>query len=87
MVDGAGYGKIAGKVMAESARRRRSPAFDDRGLVLDGGTRIGAGTVVWAAGVQAAPLAGALDVKVGSHGRIPASPALQLAGHCTSCSC
>ncbi len=54
---------------------------DEKGLVLDGGQRVGAGTVVWAAGVQAAPLAEVLNIKPGSHGRIPVGPALQLAGH------
>jgi len=54
---------------------------DESGLILDGGERIDAATVVWAAGVRAAPLADALGIELASHGRIPVGPTLQLAGH------
>ena len=42
----------------------------DRELELEDGTVIRSGTIVWAAGVQANPLAGALDVEQGPGGRI-----------------
>lgn len=54
--------------------------IDEFGLVLDGGERVDAATVVWAAGVRAAPLAGALDMELASHGRVPVGPTLQLVG-------
>ncbi len=54
--------------------------IDDSGLVLDGGERVDAATVVWAAGVRAAQLAGALDMELASHGRVPVGPTLQLVG-------
>ena len=53
--------------------------IDESGLVLDGGERVDAATVVWAAGVRAAPLADALGVELASHGRVPVGPTLQLA--------
>ncbi|PZS38378.1 MAG: FAD-dependent oxidoreductase [Pseudonocardiales bacterium] len=55
--------------------------IDKEGLVLDDGKRIDAATVVWAAGVRADPLAEALGVELGSHGRVPVGPTLQLTGH------
>lgn len=55
--------------------------IDESGLILNGGERIDAATVVWAAGVSAAPLAEAVGVTLASHGRVPVSPTLQLAGH------
>jgi len=53
--------------------------IDESGLVLDGGERVDAATVVWAAGVRAAPLADVLGVELASHGRVPVGPTLQLA--------
>jgi NADH dehydrogenase len=53
---------------------------DADGLTMAGGDRIEAATVVWAAGVRANALAGALPV-TGSHGRVVVGPALQVARH------
>jgi NADH dehydrogenase len=53
---------------------------DADGLTMAGGGRIEAATVVWAAGVRASALAGALPV-TGSHGRVVVGPALQVARH------
>jgi NADH dehydrogenase len=47
---------------------------------LRGGERIAARTVIWAAGVRGAPLAAALGL-AGPAGRVPVSPALEVAGH------
>lgn len=55
--------------------------IDESSLILNGGERIDAATVVWAAGVSAAPLAEAVGVTLASHGRVPVSPTLRLAGH------
>jgi len=77
--------RSAARGLAAKGVRIRSGAtvtdVDEKGLALDDGTRIDAATVVWAAGVQAAPLAETLGVKPGSHGRIPVGPTLQLPGH------
>lgn len=54
---------------------------DQSGLVLDDGQRIDAATVVWAAGVRASPLAEALNIELGSHGRVPVAATLQVVGH------
>ena len=48
---------------------------------LKDGRAIPAATVVWTAGVQAAPLAGNLGVAPGHGGRVPVQPTLQLDGH------
>ena len=53
---------------------------DEGGLSLDGGRRIDAGTVVWAAGVRANPLAATLPA-TGSHGRVIVEPTLQVQRH------
>jgi NADH dehydrogenase len=53
---------------------------DGTGLTLDGGRRIKAATVVWAAGVRATPLAATLPA-TGSNGRVIVNPALQVERH------
>jgi NADH dehydrogenase len=53
---------------------------DGDGLTMAGGGRIEAATVVWAAGVRANALAGALPV-TGSHGRVVVGPTLQIPRH------
>jgi NADH dehydrogenase len=53
---------------------------DETGLTLDGGRRIEAATVVWAAGVRAAPLAATLPA-TGSHGRAIVKATLQVERH------
>ncbi|MFN2583059.1 MAG: NAD(P)/FAD-dependent oxidoreductase [Candidatus Dormibacteria bacterium] len=49
-------------------------------LVLDDGTRVDAGTVVWTAGVRAAPLAEMLGLTAARHGRVAVTPSLHLEG-------
>lgn len=50
-------------------------------VVLDGGEEIPAHTLVWAAGVEAAPLARALGVPTGPGGRISVLPDLRVPDH------
>jgi NADH dehydrogenase len=50
-------------------------------VVLADGRRITAGTVIWAAGVTANPVAGMLGVALGRGGRIPVSDDLSIVGH------
>ena len=54
---------------------------DDRGVVLRDGTRIDAATVVWAAGVRPADLAGELAVARTARGRIAVDDRLRVIGH------
>jgi NADH dehydrogenase len=54
---------------------------DDRGLVLQGGERIEASTVVWTAGVRAAPPLDLGGDAVARGGRIRVTPSLHLSGH------
>jgi len=55
--------------------------FDGRQARLKSGEIIPAQTVIWAAGVRAAPLAATLGLAPARQGRIPVEPTLQLAGH------
>src|SRR5881628_2037431 len=55
--------------------------FDGRQARLKSGEIIPAQTVIWAAGVRAAPLTATLGLAPARHGRIPVEPTLQLAGH------
>jgi NADH dehydrogenase len=50
-------------------------------VVLADGRRLPAGTVVWAAGVTASPVATLLGVELGRGGRIPVADDLSLPGH------
>jgi NADH:ubiquinone reductase (H+-translocating) len=50
-------------------------------VVLQDGRRISAGTIVWAAGVTASPVAAVLGITLGRGGRIPVSADLSLPGH------
>ncbi len=50
-------------------------------VVLQDGRRLAAGTIVWAAGVTASPVAGLLGVSLGRAGRIPVAADLSLPGH------
>lgn len=57
-------------------------AHVDRGVVeLGDGRRIEAGTIVWAAGVRAAPVAEMLGTELGRGGRIVVGPDLAVPGH------
>ena len=55
--------------------------FDGRQARLKSGEIIPAQTVIWAAGVRAAPLTATLGLAPARQGRIPVEPTLQLAGH------
>lgn len=50
-------------------------------IELADGTRIRAGTIIWTAGVKAAPLAAATGSPTGGGGRLAVEPTLQLPGH------
>ena len=59
-------------------------AINDRGVTVKGPSgeeRIGTRTVVWAAGVQASPLARSLDVPLDRSGRVIVEPDLSVPGH------
>ncbi len=49
-------------------------------VLLANGSHIPAHTIVWSAGVQAAPIAAALNLPKGASGRIPVEPDLSIAG-------
>jgi len=53
---------------------------DERGVTLASGERLHAHTVVWAAGIRGAALAGRLDLPLGRGGRVAVEPTLALAG-------
>jgi NADH dehydrogenase len=55
--------------------------YDGRQARLKSGEIIPAQTVIWAAGVRAAPLTAALGLTAARQGRIPVEPTLQVAGH------
>src|SRR5918994_2118455 len=55
-------------------------SVDDSGVAM-GERRLEAGTVIWAAGVAASPLARSLGVPLDRVGRVPIEPELPLAGH------
>jgi NADH dehydrogenase len=54
--------------------------IDEDGVELDNGRRIPAGTVLWAAGVQASPLGRFLVVETDRNGRVPVNADLSAAG-------
>jgi NADH:ubiquinone reductase (H+-translocating) len=56
-------------------------AVDGDAVTFKDGTRLAAGTVVWAAGVRAAPLADALGVALGRGARVRVEPPLNVPGH------
>jgi NADH dehydrogenase len=51
------------------------------GVDLVGGQHLAAGTVVWAAGIRAADVAGRLGLPTGRGGRIRVAPTLEVVGH------
>lgn len=55
-------------------------SIDERG-VMAGGQRIESGTVIWAAGVEASPLARSLGAPLDRAGRVFVTPELTLPGH------
>ena len=60
-------------------------AFDGEQVRLRGGETVPARTLVWAAGVRAAALAGGLELRTGPQGRIAVTPTLQVPGHPEVC--
>lgn len=54
---------------------------DGSGVVLADGSRIEAGTVLWAAGVTASPLGAMLGVETDRTGRVRVEPDLSISGH------
>ncbi len=54
---------------------------DEAGVTLSGGERIVAGTVLWAAGVQASPVGGLLGTETDRAGRVVVEEDLSLPGH------
>jgi len=59
----------------------RATGVDARGVELDGGRRIAARTVLWAAGVAMSPLARGLGVPLDRQGRVLVAPDLSVPGH------
>lgn len=55
--------------------------IDDAGVTLADGERIEAGTVLWAAGVQASPLGSMLGAETDNSGRVLVAEDLSLPGH------
>jgi NADH dehydrogenase len=55
-------------------------AIEDGGVQCGGG-RVAAGTVIWAAGVQASPLGRVLGAEVDRAGRVAVNPDLSVPGH------
>jgi NADH:quinone reductase (non-electrogenic) len=56
-------------------------AVDAHGVTCANGERLDAGTVVWAAGVAASPLAATLGVPIDRAGRVLVEPDLSIPGH------
>jgi NADH dehydrogenase len=58
----------------------RVTQIDDTGVTFDGGSRLEARTVLWAAGIKASPLGAALDSERDKVGRVMAQPDLSIDG-------
>lgn len=56
-------------------------SIDDTGVTFESGDRIAAHTVIWAAGVRAAPVAHVLGIDKGKGGRIVVDEHLRVTGH------
>ncbi|MGH8873516.1 MAG: NAD(P)/FAD-dependent oxidoreductase, partial [Acidimicrobiia bacterium] len=81
------------ETLSESARRQLetlgvevvtgalAAEIDDRGVTLDNGRRIDAGTVLWAAGVQASELGSMLGAETDRSGRVLVGEDLSAPGH------
>lgn len=69
------------KRQVEVRLNTRVTSIDDRGITTDTGERIGARTVLWAAGVQASPLGASLGAPRDRAGRIEVAPDLSVPGH------
>jgi NADH dehydrogenase len=55
--------------------------YDGEAVTLAGGEKVPARTMVWSAGVHAAPLAEALGVELAKQGRVKVTAELQVPGH------
>ncbi len=79
--------------LSESARRQLESlgvevrtnalvgAIDERGVTLTDGSRIEAGTVLWAAGVEASSLGAMVSAETDRSGRVRVEPDLSVPGH------
>ena len=76
--DAAGLLRKKGVEIVLSAR---ATAIDAAGVTLDGGQRIAARTVLWAAGVASSPLGRELGVPLDRLGRVPVAPDLSVPAH------
>jgi NADH dehydrogenase len=65
----------------EVMERTRVTGVDDRGVVVDPGGRVAAGTVLWTAGVAASGLIATLGVPLDRAGRAIVEPDLTIPGH------
>jgi NADH:quinone reductase (non-electrogenic) len=68
----------------EVRRGTRVAGIDARGVDVDtasGRTRIEAATVLWAAGVRAAPIAASLGIALDRAGRVAVGPSMTIPGH------
>jgi NADH dehydrogenase len=71
---------LAARGVGVILQSRLAEILPDR-VRLDDGREFAAGTVIWTAGVAAAPLAAQVVEKPGSHGRVPVSANLTLPSH------
>jgi NADH dehydrogenase len=65
----------------EVLERTRVVEIDAHGITVEGGRRITAGTIVWAAGVAASPLVATLGAPLDRAGRVLVEPDLSVPGH------
>ena len=68
------------KLGVEVLERTIVTGIDDHGVTMDG-SRLDAGTVVWAAGVAASPLVATLGAPLDRSGRVMVQPDLSIPGH------
>ena len=80
----AGMGEYSTKALARrhvDVRLNEMVAgADERGLLLKGGERIDARTIVWSAGVRVSPAVAALPFATGRGGSVPTQPDMSVAG-------
>jgi len=94
LVEGASHVlPVYPETLSESARRQLETLgvevvtgvlvdeIDDEGVTLSDGRRIEAGTILWAAGVQASPLGALLGAATDRSGRVVVEPDLAVPGH------
>ena len=94
LVEGASHVlPVYPEILSKSARRQLETLgvevvtgtlvdeIDDEGVTLSDGRRIEAGTILWAAGVQASPLGALLGAVTDRSGRVAVEPDLAVPGH------